>query len=149
MVQPLGKGYFDISFRTLSARRRAFQLFSDRAGLVVFSYGGDDVVVVTATHIPGHLDDNYVRYWLSQFCTVQSSRFCTYSHHPSVKNGTRQYRVILKPGRHIPGVTHMGGQPTFFRYLGQPLICGKCGDHDHVGKDCPHTICVRAVKIRN
>ncbi|CAH1233566.1 Hypp791 [Branchiostoma lanceolatum] len=65
--------------------------------LAVSSYGGDDVVVITATSIPVSLDDNVVRRWLNKFCTVQSARFCTYIFHPTVK-----YRVVLKAGRHVP-----------------------------------------------
>ncbi|CAH1233534.1 Hypp781 [Branchiostoma lanceolatum] len=143
MVQSLGKGTFDfdLSFTSVAVRRRVFQALRAKPELAVLSFGGDDVVVITATSIPGSLDDNVVRRWLSQFCTVQSARFCTYISHPTVKNGHRQYRVVLKAGRHVPGVTYMGGRPVFSRYVGQPLICGKCNEVGHIARDCPHIVC--------
>ncbi|CAH1233542.1 ZCCHC3 [Branchiostoma lanceolatum] len=141
MVQSLGKGAFDLSFTSVAVRRRVFQALRAKPELAVSSYGGDDVVVITATSIPGSLDDGVVRRWLSQFCTVQSARFCTYISHPTVKNGHRQYRVVLKAGRHVPGVTYMGGRPVFFRYVGQPLICGKCNEVGHIARDCQHIVC--------
>ncbi|CAH1274736.1 TIE1 [Branchiostoma lanceolatum] len=76
--------------------------------------------IVTASRIPDEFDDNYVRTWLSRYGQVLVSKMVTYRDKPSIRNGSRQYKMVLKPGVNIPSSWRMAdGRLVFFRYVGQ------------------------------
>ncbi|XP_078576402.1 uncharacterized protein LOC144862029 [Branchiostoma floridae x Branchiostoma japonicum] len=140
-VQALNATSFDLTFRTLHDRKLYGGKLSALQYLDVRVYGSAETVV-TATRIPDEFDDNHVRHWLSRYGQVLASRMTTYRDRPTVRNGNRQYKVILKPGANIPSSWRLAdGRLAFFRYVGQQRTCLKCYQEGHEAAQCTVIFC--------
>ncbi|XP_035665712.1 uncharacterized protein LOC118408952, partial [Branchiostoma floridae] len=146
-VQSLGPNSFDVSFSSVHERTLYAGKLSGLDAVDVSSYAAAEIIV-TATRIPYELDDNYVRNWLNQYCAVITSRMVTYRDRPTIKNGNRQYKVVLKPGCNIPSAWKMfDGRMVFFRYVGQPRTCLRCNQEGHESANCAVTFCNKCQSI--
>ncbi|KAI8479733.1 hypothetical protein Bbelb_425360 [Branchiostoma belcheri] len=94
---------------------------------------GSAETIVTACRIPDEFDDNYVRNWLDRY---------------TIRNGNRQYKVLLNPGANIPSSwKSMDGRIVFFHYVGQVRTCIKCQQEGHMTADCTTPFCSKCQTV--
>ncbi|KAI8514956.1 zinc finger protein [Branchiostoma belcheri] len=140
-VQALNQTSFDVTFRTLRDRKLYAGKLAQLDCVDVRVYGSAESII-TASRIPDEFDDNYVRNYLSRFGQVLASRMVTYRDRPSVRNGNRQYKVVLKPGVNVPSSWRLAdGRLVFFSYVGQVRTCIKCYQEGHEAANCTVRFC--------
>ncbi|KAJ8019501.1 hypothetical protein HOLleu_41125 [Holothuria leucospilota] len=139
-VQELTGKMWDITFKTVEAKRRVWPRICDADGCRVTSYNGS-TTIVNVLFVPHELNDNVVRYILGRYGKVLCGRFKTYPNHPGVFNGIRQYQMELS--KDIPSSLRIGGRNCWIRYGGQPRTCLKCGGDGHDARDCNQIICFK------
>ncbi|XP_066299473.1 uncharacterized protein [Branchiostoma lanceolatum] len=140
-VQALNQTAFDVTFRTLHERKLYAGKLAQLDSIDVRVYGSSETIV-TASRIPDEFDDNYVRTWLSRYGQVLVSKMVTYRDKPTIRNGNRQYKMVLKPGVNIPSSWRMAdGRLVFFRYVGQVRTCLKCHQEGHEVANCTVSFC--------
>ena len=90
-------------------------------------------------YLDSEVEQSFVARVLTKYGQVIESRYCSYKDFPDVKNGTKQFRMILK--MEIPCFIFVGSRRGHVRYRGQPRTCFRCGVGGHEAKSCVNVRC--------
>ena len=143
-VQALNaKNTFDIKFASFAARDKCVKSLREINNITVSLY--DPSVWVTILYIDCDEHQTLVERTLSRYGKVKESRDCHYIGLPTLKNGNRQFKMILE--HNIPSFITIGARRAHVRYRGQPRTCFRCGQTGHEAKSCENVRCYRCLEV--
>ena len=130
---------YDVKFKSVNARDKCVSSLNGNPSVTISVY--DPSVWVTMMYLDLEVEQSFVARVLTKYGQVIESRYCSYKDFPDVKNGTRQFRMILK--MEIPSFIFVGSRRGHVRYRGQPRTCFRCGVGGHEAKSCVNVRCNR------
>ena len=135
----LGTNTFVISFRTADAKAHILSVWDiNVAGHRAFVADCDNrISLVKIYNAPNEMPDSVIIGRLSSYGSVLSFRRDHAT--DSIYNGVRTARMEIK--QNIPSTVRITGEFIKFWYPGQPKSCRRCGDLDHLVKDCRNVRC--------
>ena len=129
-------------YRDLFLRRSSFIV---RRNHFVTHPGSRRLLFVTIYDAPHELPDSALKYRLSRYGRIFSSRRGKVQGYPDVFNGLQHLRMELKT--HIPCFLRFGKYQVRVKYDGQPTTCRRCNSRDHLYKDCNNSICFNCDQV--
>ena len=135
----LGSNTYVVSFSTAEAKSQILSSWDiEVCGYRAFVADCDHKIsIVKIYNAPNEMPDSVLIGRLSVYGTVLSFRRDLVN--DSVFNGIRTARMEIK--HDIPSTVRIVGEFIKFWYPGQPKSCRRCGDLDHLIKDCVNIRC--------
>ena len=135
----LGSNTYVVSFSTAEAKSLIFSSWDiEVCGYRAFVADCDHKIsIVKIYNAPNEMPDSVLIGRLSVYGTVLSFRRDLVN--DTVFNGIRTARMEIK--HDIPSTVRIVGEFIKFWYPGQPKSCRRCGDLDHLIKDCVNIRC--------
>ena len=136
-------GFVQITFSTPEHRESFLQKssFIVRKSHCVAHPAGKVIIFVNIFDAPYELSDNAIVHRLKKYGIVHSQRRGKVQGYFDIYNGTRTYGMTLFDNWHIPCYIRFGRFQVRVKYSGQPATCRKCGDDNHLAKDCRTIAC--------
>ena len=135
----LGTNTFVVSFRTADAKAHILSAWDiNVAGHRAFVADCDHKIsIVKVYNAPNEVPDSVIIGRLSSYGSVFSFRRDHAT--DAIYNGVRTAQMEIK--QNIPSTVRITGEFNKFWYPGRPKSCRRCGDLDHLVKDCRNVRC--------
>ena len=143
-VQMLPGQKADVTFKTEIAMEGARNRMNGDQRLICIPYESR-VKIVTILHVAHEVPDDEVKFILARYGDVKASRRLVYKDHPTIFNGSRQYRMEVN--QNIPSTITLGGRSCWVRYSGQRRTCHRCGQIGHESKECTEIKCFKCLEM--
>ena len=134
------------AFITFSSEERR-NLYLKKSSFIPRNHPSDDsdFVFVAVYDAPYELPDAAIKFRLSQYGSVFSSRRCKLQGYPDVYNGIRVFKCVLSTS--VPSFLRFGRFLVRVKHPNQVPTCRKCNFAGHVVKECPYQICFNCENI--